>query len=249
MSSRPEGAKARLSPELVALCERPEPRLGPEPLLRYFTEDDYHAAASTLAAEAGDQPLWVFAYGSLLWRPAFDPVESCPAQVDGWRREFCLEIKRWRGSLTQPGLMMGLRKSGNCAGLVLRIDERTRQSQLVRLLKREIDAGEDLQSVCWINAETPRGTVRALAFWAEPAMSRMFVEMALEEQAHILSRACGPTGSGAAYLYSTVTSLARLGLEDKYLEILEQLVALKILEFNAPRDLLQRFAQVDISAC
>jgi cation transport protein ChaC len=225
-------ARARLSPELVALCERPEPRQGPEPGLAYFSDEDYQAAAQKLLGEAGDDPLWVFAYGSLLWRPAFDVAATRLAQARGWRRDFCMEIRRWRGSPEQPGLMMGLREGGGCAGVVMQLAHNDRQAQLVRLLKREVDTEEDLHSVRWIEADTDQGKVRALASWAEPVMSRMFVEKSIEEQAYMLARACGSGGSGAAYLHRTVMSLADLGLADDYLTTLDELVAGEITKWS-----------------
>ena len=45
--------RARLSPELVALCERPEPRQGPEPGLSYCSDEDYQAALKRAAALFG----------------------------------------------------------------------------------------------------------------------------------------------------------------------------------------------------
>ncbi|WP_162918408.1 gamma-glutamylcyclotransferase [Taklimakanibacter deserti] len=222
-------ARVRLSPELVAFCERPEPKQGPEPGLAYFSEGDYQAAADRFLAEASDGPLWVFAYGSLLWSPAFNAEARHLAEAKGWRREFCMEIRRWRGSPEQPGLMMGLRKGGTCSGVVLQLAHDDRRGQLVRLLRREVDTDEDLQSVRWIEADTSLGKVRALACWAEPVRSRMFVEKSIEEQAHMLARACGFGGSGAAYLHRTMTSLAGLGIADDYLTTLDELVAQEII--------------------
>ena len=115
----------------------------------------------------------------------------------------------------------------------MRLDRRELHMQLVQLLKREVDTAEDLKSVTWINAELPRRKIKALAFWAEPTMSRMFVNKAVSEQADLLSRACGSTGSGAAYLYNTIVSLAQLGLKDEYLDTLGSLVASKILRYRA----------------
>jgi cation transport protein ChaC len=221
--------RARLSPELVALCERPEPRQGPEPGLCYLSVEDYHAAAQKFLDEVGDDPLWVLAYGSLLWRPAFDVASTRLAQVKGWRRDFCMKITRWRGSPKQPGLMMGLRQGGACAGVVMQVAYDDRQAQLVRLLRREVDIEEDLRSVRWIEADTDQGKMRALACWAEPVTSRMFVEKPIAEQAHMLARACGFGGSGAAYLHRTVTSLAELGLVDDYLTTLDTLVSQEII--------------------
>jgi glutathione-specific gamma-glutamylcyclotransferase len=223
----------RLSPELVALCERPEPRQGPEPGLVHFSDEDYQGAARKLLGEAGDGPFWVFAYGSLLWRPAFEAENMRLAQAQGWRRNFCMEIRRWRGSPEQPGLMMGLRKGGACAGAIMQIAHAGRQSQVVQLLKREVDTEEDLDSVRWIDVDTAVGKERALACWAEPIKSRMFVEKSIEEQAHMLARACGFGGSGAAYLHQTVASLARLGLDDEYLSALDELVAREVIKLNS----------------
>jgi len=232
MSDRSTVPKVRLSPELVALCERPEPRLGPEPGLVYYTPEDFQVIAERLLAEAGDGPLWIFAYGSLLWRPSFAAVETRLATAEGWRRDFCMEIRRWRGSPDCPGLMMGLRKGGSCAGAVFRIDEADRVAELVKLLRRETDVEEDLQSVRWIETNTSEGKVRALACWAEPVMSRMFVEKPIEEQARMLARACGSGGSGAYYLHQTVASLAALGLSDAYLNALDEMVAREIISLT-----------------
>jgi cation transport protein ChaC len=221
--------RARLTPELVARCERQEPRQGPEPGLVYFTEEDYQAAATRLMDEAAGRPVWIFAYGSLLWRPAFEIGEMRLAKAHGWRRDFCMEIKRWRGSPEHPGLMMALRQGGTSEGVAIRLAQDDLHAQLVRLLKREVDVEEDLRSVRWIEAHTDQGKVQALACWAEPVMSRMFVEKPIAEQAHMLARACGSGGSGAAYLHRTVTSISELGLVDEYLTTLDALVAQEII--------------------
>ena len=221
--------RPRLSPELVALCERSEPSQGPEPGLVYFTDEDYRRKAAQLLDEASDGPFWIFAYGSLLWRPAFDVEATRLAFVQGWRRDFCMEITRWRGSPAQPGLMMGLRRGGACAGVVMQLAPDQRRAQLVRLLKREADTEEDLRSIRWIEADTDQGKVRALACWVEPVTSRMFVEKTIEAQAYMLARACGSGGSGAGYLHRTVASLTALGLEDAYLDTLDELVSVEII--------------------
>jgi cation transport protein ChaC len=140
-----------------------------------------------------------------------------------------MEITRWRGSPDQPGLMMGLRRGGGtCPGMVIQLAHHDRHAQLVRLLRRETDTAEDLLCLRWIEADTDEGRVRALACWAEPVKSRMFVEKTIEEQAYMLARACGWAGSGAAYLHRTVVSLAELGLDDAYLAQLAELVSMDI---------------------
>ncbi len=116
--------------------------------------------------------------------------------------------------------------------MVIQLAHHDRHAQLVRLLKRETDTSEDMLSLRWIEADTDEGKVRALATWAEPVKSRMFVEKPIEEQAYMLARACGSGGSGAAYLHRTVTSLAELGLEDAYLTALDEMVSAEIAKWT-----------------
>lgn len=229
------GGDKKLTAEMVALCERPSPKLGPEPGLVYLSAEEHGDIANRLLDEAGGET-WVLAYGSLLWRPAFPVAESREAAVHGWRREFCLEIPRWRGTPDQPGLMMALRQGGICKAHVQRIGGDDRRTELVKLLRREIDIAEDLDSVRIIEAETGQGTVRALAFWAEPVSSRFFTSKPIEVQAHMLARACGSIGSGAAYLFHTLQALSDLGIEDEYLNDLAGLVASEISSLHGPVD-------------
>ena len=220
--------KMALTAELVKLCERPESDPGPEPGREEFTEEDYHGVAAEMLLRHGNQPIWVFAYGSLLWKPAAAVIETRAATAHGWHRAFCLEMRRWRGSPAQPGLMMGLRQGGQCEGLVLRLPDDDRHAQLLQLLRREIDTREDLRAVRMINVQTAQGPVPALAFWVEPSESRYFADPDISETARILARACGHIGSGAAYLYETVAKLEELGICDSYLWELQQRVAAEI---------------------
>lgn len=217
-----------LTAELVARCERHEPDPGPQNPYDYFTEADYDQATARMLERHGSGPLWVFAYGSLLWKPAAEGVEHRRARVHGWHRAFCLEIRRWRGSPQQLGLMMGLRRGGCCDGMVFRLPEGDHATQLGLLLRREVGSHEDLSGARWLNVETAEGKVRALTFWAEPKGADYWVQRPLEEVASILARACGHVGSGAGYLYHTVTALEALGIRDRNLWRLQELVAQEI---------------------
>ena len=65
--------------------------------------------------------VWVFAYGSLLWNPAFEAAEQVVAVLPGWHRAFCIRLTRFRGTPQQPGLMMSLVPGGSCRGALVRI--------------------------------------------------------------------------------------------------------------------------------
>lgn len=224
-----------LTPELVAHCERQEPDPGPEPGYRHFEDSDYEAAADRLLERAPAGPLWIFAYGSLIWKPAIETTDHRRAVACGWHRAFALKLTRWRGSPTQPGLMMGLRRGGRCAGMILRVADENRRTLLIRLLRREVGSDEDLTGVRWLTVDTDDGKARAIAFWAEPAgLGDEWVKLPLLDVAHTLARACGHIGSGAAYLFQTVSKLDELGIRDRNLWRLQQLVAEEIKQVHAP---------------
>ncbi|HEY3146608.1 MAG TPA: gamma-glutamylcyclotransferase, partial [Dongiaceae bacterium] len=149
-----------LTAELVAHCERHEPDPGPEAGRRYFTDAEYEAAAARIIAQAPPGPLWVFAYGSLIWKPAIETIDHRRAVAHGWHRAFCLKLTRYRGSAAQPGLMMGLRRGGRCKGMVHRIADDHRQALVARLLRREVGNDKHLTGVRWINVDTDTERLR-----------------------------------------------------------------------------------------
>lgn len=214
-----------LTPDLVALCARHEPEY-PETIPGTLLDDNGYADhAARLSAECGDGPLWVFAYGSLIWKPAFESVERRRSTAFGWHRSFCLEIKSWRGSPAQPGLMMALDRGGRCDGVVYRLPDTDRHAQIEAMLRREVSAEENLSATRWLPVRTQEGPVRALTFWAGP--SGDFVKRGLPhgDVASILANACGHVGSGAEYLYNTVLHLEAFGIRDRNLWRLQELVA------------------------
>jgi len=206
---------------------------GPEDGYSTFTEEEYEAAAATLLERKSPGPLWIFAYGSLIWKPAFVAVEHRRATAFGWHRSFCLELKRWRGSPQQPGLMMGLQRGGRCDGVIYRLPDGHHVEQIGRLLRREIGGQEEMRTVRWITVKTERGKLRALTFWAGPTGLDYNVKLPLIRVAQILARACGHIGSDAAYLYQTVSKLEELGIRDRNLWRLQELVADEILSITA----------------
>ncbi len=223
-----------LTAGLVARCERPEPDPGPQPGTVAFTNEDYAAAARALLRRHDGSPLWIFAYGSLLWKPAFDAIEHRPATAHGWHRAFCLRLTRWRGSPRQPGLMMRLRRGGQCDGIAYRLPDGDHAGQIGRLLRREIGSTRGMSGVRWIPVRTAFGTCRALTFWANLTGVDYVVNHSLEEVAYVLARARGHIGSGAGYLYHTVTKMEELGIRDRNLWKLQRLVAAEIERMAAP---------------
>lgn len=214
-----------LTPELVSLCHREEADPGPDCSWTQLNDEDYRTLALRLSEEADEGPLWVFAYGSLIWKPAFESAERQRATAFGWHRSFCLDMVRWRGSVAQPGLMMALERGGRCDGVIYRLPDGDKPQQIERLLRREIDDHESVSSVRWVPVRTQQGRIRALGFWVGVTGRGTSLGQPLDTVAGVLARACGHVGSGAEYLYNTVSHLEEFGIRDRNLWRLQQLVA------------------------
>lgn len=220
------GATMTLTEAHVAAATRVVPDLPPNPDRQVFNESDYGDAASDLLAAHGTDPLWLFAYGSLLWNPTLPDQNWRRATAKGWRRSFCMEMRSWRGTPDQPGLMLALRSGGTCTGLAQPVPAENRHDHLTRLLRREIDGPKALQSLRIVALDSDEGPLNALCFYADPIGRTE--DRSATEVAAVLARACGPMGSCAEYLFKTVTALEHHGIRDPHLWELQHLVALEL---------------------
>lgn len=78
-------------------------------------------AAAVAARPMPAEGLWVFGYGSLIWRPEFAYSERRVGTVHGYHRRFCLLQRRFRGSVEKPGLVLALDVGGACEGVAFRL--------------------------------------------------------------------------------------------------------------------------------
>ena len=219
-----------LTAKLVARVERTEPDPGPEPGTAEHTDAEFDAMVEALLSEYNPEELWVFAYGSLIWNPEFEFLESRSATANGWHRSFCLKLTRWRGTRELPALMLALDQGGTCKGLAYRLPARDHFGQLGLLMRREIDANPPTNVPRWISVKTEGGTLRALAFIAAPDGNAYAGKLPPEKVAHVLARAAGHWGSAAQYLFRTVTMLEEHGIRDRNMWLIQSLVAQQIKE-------------------
>ncbi len=193
-----------------------------------MTDEDFASVVSTILNDHGPGPVWVFGYGSLLWNPGFTFAERRRARLRGWHRAFCLQIVRFRGSPEQPGLMLALEHGGSCKGEVFRVDEQVAAQELEKLVRREIPYRRLAKAWRFVDVDIHGERQKALTFYAGMRRDLFYARLPLHTQAHMLARAAGHGGSGAAYLHHTVMKLEELGIHDSYLWELQHLVAAEI---------------------
>ncbi len=80
----------------------------------------------------------------------------------------------------------------------------------------------------WLPTRTPEGPIKALGFVVNRKESRYAGRLELDHIADILSVAVGHRGSGAEYLRNTVSHLEQIGIQDRNLWCLQNLVAERI---------------------
>ena len=103
----------RLTEDLVKRVHREIQDPGPSPATTYFSEADYDGHLKEFLAQRPEEPIHVFCYGSLIWKPVFEPKVVARGMAMGWSRSFCLRLNRLRGTHEQPGLMMQIDREGN----------------------------------------------------------------------------------------------------------------------------------------
>lgn len=166
--------------------------------------------------------LWVFGYGSLIWRPEFEAAEMRGATVHGWHRALAMRSRVNRGTPECPGLVFALLRGGSCRGRVYRIEHARVPDELERLWRREMPTG--VYDPRWVPCRTPEGPVMALAFTLctrSPSHTGRLDDGQLVE---ILRTACGRYGTTLEYLLETARSLRGCGIRDREVERLVQLV-------------------------
>lgn len=186
---------------------------------RRLTEEELRTSMrATLARLGPDAPLWIFGYGSLIWKPEFDFDERVAARIFGFHRRLCLRSVRYRGTEDCPGLVAGLDRGGSCAGIAYRLRPATLAEQFERLWEREMFLGS--YAAHWLRAKR-RDTgaeVRALAFVVRRDASNYCGTLGEAQVLDVLQRACGIYGSSLDYLRHTVQALHAEGLRDPQFE-------------------------------
>ena len=99
------------------------------------------------------EDMWVFAYGSLMWRPGFAFEEAQRALLTGYRRCFCIYSVHHRGTPRRLGMVLGLDRGGACEGMAYRISASNSEAIRSYLRAREVINGVYREALVPIDRE------------------------------------------------------------------------------------------------
>lgn len=169
--------------------------------------------------------LWIFGYGSLMWRPGFAYEEKARARVEGYSRSFCVYSVHHRGVEGQPGLVLGLDRGGSCTGMAYRVAAKNAAATLDYLREREQVNGVYRETRLTVSLlEGDKREVFGLTYVVERAHPSYVSHLPVSAQARLISTASGLSGQNVAYLVNTWAHLEELGIRERAFERLGVLI-------------------------
>ncbi|QNA89765.1 gamma-glutamylcyclotransferase [Massilia sp. Dwa41.01b] len=171
---------------------------------------------------AGQDRVWLFGYGSLIYKADFPYLERRPAHIRGWTRRFWQGSHDHRGTETAPGRVVTLvpDEGALCHGMAYlvtpeefaHLDHREKNGYLRLATTIVFEDGSGVEGLVYI------ATQENAAFLG-PASEH---DIALQ-----IARSCGPSGPNSEYLLELAQALRELGKNDPHVfEIERHLMAI-----------------------
>jgi len=166
-------------------------------------------------SESSDSDLWVFGYGSLMWKPGFEFVEQAPARLIGEHRALCVYSFVHRGTPEKPGLVLGLDRGGACRGVAFRVAERNSTATIAYLRDREqvTSVYREVKRSVWLENEA-RQRVSALVYVVDRGHVQYAGRLSLAEQLRHVLQGHGQSGVNRDYVLATVKAIEAAGFRD-----------------------------------
>ncbi len=176
-----------------------------------------------MLSKEADVGLWVFGYGSIIWRPDFPHTIALWATAVGWSRRFWQGSHDHRGTPELPGRVLTLVPfpGESCKGRVFGIAPNNVDRVLGELDYREKN-GYQRHTIPVQTAEL--GSVDALSYIALPDNTAWLGDAADDVIANQIRDSHGPSGSNKDYAISLYRALQREGIHDEHIQTIAELV-------------------------
>jgi cation transport regulator ChaC len=170
--------------------------------------------------KANARAVWIFAYGSLIFRPSFSFLERRRAFVVGWARRFWQGSPDHRGEPHAPGRVVTLvpLEGATCGGCAYRVDPGEAGAVLAALDVRE-QAGFERRALGLF--DDPAGAApfaEGVTWIADESNAHFLGPLPEPEIAEIIRVRRGPSGPNAEYALRLRAALRELDILDAHVE-------------------------------
>ncbi|MCW8836922.1 MAG: gamma-glutamylcyclotransferase [Rhodospirillales bacterium] len=160
-----------------------------------------------------EENIWVFGYGSLMWRPGFDHEGMVSGRVYGYHRALCIQSIMYRGTKENPGLVVGLDNGGSCRGRAIKVPRGAEEAVFAYLDERE--KINDVYCSKWVPVALDDGRrVKAYTFVANRTSPHYKGKLSDDEVIRLVLNGVGREGRALDYLRNTVSHLDDLGIRE-----------------------------------
>lgn len=158
-----------------------------------------------------DAELWLFGYGSLIWKAEFPYHERRPAHIEGWARRFWQGSHDHRGTPDAPGRVVTLieQPGAICQGMAYRISAETLRPLDIREKNGYL---RELVTLHFHDGSHGEG----LVYLATEDNAAFLGDASLDDMARQIASSHGPSGPNRDYLLNLAESLEALGAEDRH---------------------------------
>ncbi|WP_426174773.1 gamma-glutamylcyclotransferase [Massilia sp. TWR1-2-2] len=168
----------------------------------------------------GHHRVWLFGYGSLIFKADFPFIERRLASIEGWARRFWQGSHDHRGTETAPGRVLTLTPDAGaiCAGMAYLItpevfahlDHREKNGYLRLAVNINFDDG---------------GSEEGLVYIATEDNAAYLGEAPERDIARQIAASAGPSGPNRDYLTDLADALRSLGKDDAHVFAIERHLA------------------------
>lgn len=165
--------------------------------------------------------IWLFGYGSIIYKVDFPYLEKAQCYIKGWKRRFWQGSHDHRGTPEDPGRVLTLIETQDqtvCEGMALRVTP----EEFEHLDHREKNGYLRYQVPLFFNSGNQESSKTGIVYIAPTDNAAYLGPASIEQIAAQIARCHGPSGPNKEYLLELANALRKLNIDDPHIFAIEQ---------------------------